>query len=154
MKPFLVAVLLLFAAHSFAQLSSFKPLVGYDEAHIKQTVTGYDSFKEAYSASGKTLYYTFTDFAVMYGLKGNGKCAKAWIMFNSSSQTSSMNQWYYDNGYNSKMNTTTGDYEWTKNISIRSNNQGVSDNEFILTSIKLDETSFFFANKVATLLGY
>ena len=65
-----------------------------------------------------------------------------------------MNQWFYDNGYNSKMDPKTGDYEWTKSISIKPNTQGVSDDEFVLTSIKLDETTFFFADKVATLLGY
>ena len=52
------------------------------------------------------------------------------------------------------MDTKTGNDEWTKTISNRSNKQGVLDNEFILTVIKLDETTFFFANKVATLLGY
>ena len=90
----------------------------------------------------------------MYSLKADKKCAKAYIIFNSTSQVSSMNQWFYDNGYNSKMDPRTGSYEWTKTISIKSNKQDVPDDEFVLTAIKLDETTFFFADKVATLLGY
>ena len=154
MKRFLVLILLLIGGHSFAQLSNFKSLVGYEETQIKQALNGYNSFKEAYTQSGKTLYYTFTDFSVMYAIKANKKCSKAWIMFNSASQVSLMNKWFYDNGYTSKMDTRTGEYEWTKSISIPSNKQGESDDEFILTSIKIDETTFFFADKVATLLGY
>lgn len=90
----------------------------------------------------------------MYEVKANKKCSKAYIIFNSSSLTSSMNQWFYDNGYNSKMNTRTGDYEWTKTTTIKSGKKGVQDDEFVLTAIKLDQTTFFFADEVATLLGF
>lgn len=146
-------ILLLFTSKLFAQISNFKALVGYSESRIKQSVTGYNSVKEIYAESGKSIYYSFRDFTAIYQLKGNGKCSKAYIVLGSESGTSQMNQWFYENGYTSRQSVQTGEYEWSKTIKIKSEKGNVID-EFVLTAIKVNAKTYFFADKLATLLGY
>jgi hypothetical protein len=91
---------------------------------------------------------------IIYAIKANKKCSKVWIMLKSPSSTSLLNQWFYENSYNSKRNSQSGEYEWTKSVSIKYDKKDNSNTEYNVTAIKLDETTYFFADKLATLLGY
>jgi len=154
MKLFLMAFILFISTSAFSQISNFKMMVGSSEFQIKKDISGFNSTKELYSEGGKTIIYSFRDFDVMYAIKANKVCSKVWIIFHSSTYSSQMDKWFYDNEYNAKKNVNSGEYEWSKTIITKSKKTGKQNNEILVTALKLDETTYFFADKLATLLGY
>jgi len=139
---------------SYSQLSEFKMMVGCSEVQIKNSVKNQVAFFESYSEGGKTLMYTYSEFDVMYAIKSNKMCSKIWIIFKNPNNTSQMNKWYFDNGYSSRRDYQSGEFEWKKSITTKQVISGKSNEIIEVTSAKIDSQTFFFANKLETLLGY
>lgn len=152
LRGFLFTCLVILSTRSYSQINSFKMMYWSTENEIKQSVSGYVSLKEAYSEGGKTLYYEFADFDVMYGVNANRKCNKIWTIFKTSTKAMQMNQWFYENNFSARLSTQTGEYEWSKTLKVRGEDNKLQ--ETIVNCVKIDDNTYYFANKVAALLGF
>jgi hypothetical protein len=149
----IILLLLTFSFNSvFCQTLNIFPLIGTHESVIRQKVKVFSKVRDEYTESGKSLVYYYPTYMVTYGLKSGGICNRIFVYFKYPKDSELMNQWFYENGFISKLVAQSGDYEWTKNVKILSGKKRNED-EVLVTAVRLDDQNFYFANKLAVLLG-